>query len=147
MVKYMGLTKILNKEFWNEKKILYIVLAVLSIGVGISLFTGNSGVYDNSIREDVASARESVDRIEEFSLKSIDLITEIIDTNKRLEDQVQGLTEEGERARELTEQLRSDIAEYAIGLNDLADSALDNEFLADTIAQLLRQIERDNNYD
>lgn len=143
----MGLTKILNKEFWNEKKILYIVLAVLSIGVGISLFTGNSGVYDNSIREDVASARESVDRIEEFSLKSIDLITEIIDTNKRLEDQVQGLTEEGERARELTEQLRSDIAEYAIGLNDLADSALDNEFLADTIAQLLRQIERDNNYD
>lgn len=143
----MGLTKILNKGFWNEKKILYIVLAVLSIGVGISLLTGNSGGYDNSIREDVASARESVDRIEEFSLKSIDLITEIIDTNKRLEDQVQGLTEEGERARELTEQLRSDIAEYAIGLNDLADSALDNEFLADTIAQLLRQIERDNNYD
>lgn len=143
MVRYMDLMKILNKGWINV--IQAIIIIALVVWIVVSSSSGSNTEY--SIREDVASLRESVARIEEYNLQSISIVEGLIEANDRIVKGLGDLSEENQRTRELVGELKYDNIEHARRIREVQDTTLESELVTDGVKQIIRRIERDNNYD
>jgi len=143
MERLMDWMKILNKGWMNVIQMVIIVALFIFIVV-----SNSSGKQSNlSIREDIASARELVERVEKHSLDAIDLVTGVIDSNERVIEGLNQLTEENRRARDIAGELADDNIEHTKRIRAVQDSTLNGELATDRVSQIIREIERENGYD
>ena len=137
----MDLTKILDKGWINVIQTIVTIIAVIVIIIGLD----GSGA-DNSIREEVGSIREHLDTIEGQNNASIELVTGVIDSNERVVGGLNRLSTENKLARGITTELGDDNRDHARRIRLVQDRSLQSEFVTDELKQIIRGIERDNNY-
>ena len=139
----MDWTKILNKGWISVIQTIIIIIMFVYIIVG----NGTGSGTDNSIREDISSLREHVERIEANNSEAITIIDGLIDSNERVVNGLNQLGEENRRAREIATELADDNREHTSRIRTVQDTALNSEFTTDRVKQILREIERTNNFD
>ena len=143
MVKHMDWTKILSNGWLNV--IQMVIIIIMFIFIVIASSTGKR--TDTSIREDLASAREQMDRIEKYNSSASDIVVGVIDANERIIDGLDSLGEENRRARDITVELAGDNQDFQRRIRAVQDSTLESELSIDRVNQVIREIERDNGYD
>lgn len=139
----MDWTKILSNGWLNV--IQMVIIIIMFIFIVIASSTGKR--TDTSIREDLASAREQMDRIEKYNSSASDIVVGVIDANERIIDGLDSLGEENRRARDITVELAGDNQDFQRRIRAVQDSTLESELSIDRVNQVIREIERDNGYD
>lgn len=139
----MAWTKILSKGW---KYVIQIIVVVGIVLVTTECNNRSRREIDYSIREDIDSAREIVDRVEKQTLATIDVVDGIIDTNERLISGIKQLRDENRRAISLLGEIGSDNKDHQRRVRIIQERSLESELIIDGILQDIRTIERANKY-
>ena len=142
MEKLMVWTKILNKGVLNVIQAIIIIILIIFI-VAISRATGSAGDRAN---EDIRSLRDTVVSLEEQNNLASETIAGLINNNERITTRLDELKLENQRARELTGELAGDNIEHTARIRAVQDTTLEGELVIDGVEQLIREIERENDY-
>jgi hypothetical protein len=139
----MDWTKILSKG-WGY--VVQTIIIIVSLFVIVSVTNGTGEQADKSIREDIKSVREQLDIVNEQNIATSKLTAELIRSNERVINGIDRLSEANKEARDIVTELGSDNIGHTRRIRAVQDQTFNSELSIDAIQVLIRNIERENDY-
>ncbi len=139
----MDWMKILSK---GCKYVVQIIVIVGIIWLFIECNNGSRELSDLSTKEDIKYIRKELGVIQDKTLTTIGIVEGLVENGVRVTDGLETLQLENRRARDITSEIGKHNEDHISRVRNIQDRSIESELVTDGILQLIRTIERENDY-